>query len=77
MIPPILTSPASGLVQLIAFFFFYPNLTGRDMNKIMFFSTANMGGAGHDVMSLIGRFLEVNLLVSTVPHGCIRVPNKA
>lgn len=26
------------------------------MNKVMFFSTTNMGGAGHDVMLLIGGF---------------------
>lgn len=38
------------------FFFFYRNLSGRDMNKVMFFSTTNMGGAGHDVMLLIGGF---------------------
>lgn len=43
----------------ICFFFFYQNLTGRDIDKPVFFSTANMGGAGHDVMLLIGWFSGV------------------
>lgn len=57
-------------------FFVYPNLTGRDRNKLIVFSTTNMGGAGHDVMLLIGGFTEVNLIASTVPHGFIRVPKQ-
>lgn len=59
----------------LEFFFFYHNLTGQDTNELMFFSTTNMGGAGHDVMLLIGGFsgawhqvsqqfpVEVNLIV--------------
>lgn len=43
----------------VIFFSFCQNLTGRDMNKLMFFSTTNMGGAGHDVMLLIGGFSGV------------------
>lgn len=40
----------------MCFFSFYQNLTGRDIDQPVFFSTANMGGAGHDVMLLIGGF---------------------